>query len=180
MSRSLRTGIILKQPIQSAERHRLRELTGFALLAALLIVSKEAMQFLPNIEPVTLLLLLAAERYGWKALYPTYVFVLVEGLLYGFHLWFFSYLYVWAIWVALVIALRRFSHPLLWAILAGLFGLLFGTLCSLPYWIIGGAAAAVSWIIAGLSFDLVHAAGNLVIVGILYLPLSTALKKLPQ
>lgn len=173
-------GITLKPHTRSAEPNRLRELTGFALFAALLVISKEVMRFLPNIEPVTLLLLLAAERYGYKALCPTYVFVLVEGLLYGFHFWFFSYLYVWAIWVAAVAALRRFSHPLLWTILAGIYSLLFGALCSLPYWITGGAAAAVSWIISGLSFDLIHAAGNLVIVGVLYFPLKSALQKIPM
>lgn len=146
-----------------------------ALFAAMIIAFKEVMNALPNIHPVTLLLLLAAERYGFKALLPTYVFVLVEGFIHGFHIWFIGYLYVWALWVLLVIALRRFSHPALWVVLAGMHGLLFGTLTSIPFFFTGGVALGVSTILTGLSFDITHMCGNIVMVGLLYVPLKRAL-----
>ena len=163
--------IILKQPTRTDSPIKLRELTVLGVFAALLIIGKEAMAFLPNIEPVTLLLLLLAERYGFKAFLPLYAFVLVEGLLYGFHLWFFAYLYVWAIWVLLVVLLRRFSNFLFWAIAAAVYGLLFGALTSLPYFVTSGVAGGVAYIVGGLSFDIIHCVGNLLMVLVLYLPL---------
>ena len=159
----------------SDKRKWLKELVILSLFAAMIIAFKEAMNVLPNIHPVALLLLLAAERYGYKALMPTYAFVLVEGILHGFHIWFVGYLYVWALWVLLVIALRRFSHPVLWTILAGVFGLLFGTLTSIPFFFTGGLSLGITTIVAGLSFDIVHMFGNMAMVGLLYVPLRKAL-----
>ena len=100
-----------------------------------------------------------------------------EGLLYGFGIWWFNYLYIWPLLVALVMPLRKWSHPVLWAIVAGLFGLLFGTLCSIPYFITGGPGAGFGYIVSGIPFDLVHCAGNFVSVLILFYPLDQVLKK---
>lgn len=150
------------------------------MFTALLIIGKEAMSFLPNIEPVTLLLLLLAERYRFKALLPVYAFVLVEGFIYGIHTWFFAYLYVWTIWVLLVIALRRLSHFVFWAIAAAVYGLLFGTLCSIPTFVTLGVAGGVAEIVGGLSFDITHCIGNFVMVLLLYTPLKMLLDRLDK
>ena len=146
-----------------------------SLFAAMIIAFKEAMNVLPNIHPVALLLLLAAERYGYKALMPTYVFVLVEFVIYGFGIWWITYLYVWALWVLLVIALRRFSHPLLWTIVAGIFGFMFGILDTIPYFIISGPAGGFTYLIHSIPFNLYHMFGNIAMVGLLYVPLRKAL-----
>ena len=150
------------------------------MFTALLIIGKEAMSFLPNIEPVTLLLLLLAERYRFKALLPVYAFVLAEGFIYGIHTWFFAYLYVWTIWVLLVIALRRLSHFVFWAIAAAVYGLLFGLLCSIPTFVTLGVAGGVAEIVGGLSFDIIHCVGNFVMVLLLYTPLKMLLDRLDK
>jgi len=150
------------------------------MFTALLIIGKEAMSFLPNIEPVTLLLLLLAERYRFKALLPVYAFVLVEGFLYGVHMWFIAYLYVWTIWVLLVIALRRFSHFLFWAVAAAIYGMLFGALTSVPYFVTGGIGGGIAYIVGGLSFDIIHCVGNFAMVMILYIPLKMLLDRLDK
>jgi energy-coupling factor transport system substrate-specific component len=138
------------------------------------------MAFLPNIEPVTLLLLLLAERYRFKALLPVYAFVLVEGFIYGIHTWFFAYLYVWTIWVLIVIALRRLSHFTFWAIAAAVFGLLFGLFCSVPTFIALGVAGGIAEIVGGLSFDILHCVGNFVMVLVLYAPLKKLLERVDK
>ena len=161
-------------------RIKLRELTVLGMFTALLIIGKEAMSFLPNIEPVTLLLLLLAERYRFKALLPVYAFVLVEGFLYGIHMWFIAYLYVWTIWVLLVIALRRFSHFLFWAVAAAIYGLLFGALCSIPYFFTAGIGGGIAYLVAGLSFDITHCIGNFAMVLLLYTPLKMLLDRLDK
>lgn len=54
-----------------------------AFLSALLIVSKEALSFLPNIELVTLLLILYTNLLGLKtSIYITFIFTTVQALIY--------------------------------------------------------------------------------------------------
>ena len=150
---------------------RLRKLVFFALCSVILIVSKEIMSSLPNIEPVSIFVITLSVYFGIQALIPVYVFVFVQIFLYGFGLWAAAYLYVWAVLVFITLALRRFSSAPLWCIVSALYGLIFGTLCSLPYFITGGWGAGIAWIVSGLSFDLIHCAGNAVIAAILFKPL---------
>ena len=69
----------------------------FAILGAMTFAAKYVMSFLPNIEPVSLMVMLFAVVFGWKALYPIYLYVLMEVLFYGISLWNINYLYIWAV-----------------------------------------------------------------------------------
>ena len=122
---------------------------------------KMAMAQLPNIEPVSLMVMLAAVCFGWRGLYAVYLYVFLEFAVWGIGLWNIAYLYVW---------LALFA-----AALSGCFGLLFGALCALVYWITGGWAFAVSWWVAGIPMDLLHGAGNFVVALALFRPLRRAL-----
>lgn len=166
----------MKRPTPSALN--VRELTALAVFAALMIALQVALAGLPNIELVTLLIILATIHMGKKAFLSVGVFVLVEGLIYGFHLWWINYLYVWPILILIVLALRRWSHPILWAIVAGIYGLGFGTLCSIPYFITGGWGAGIGYIISGIPYDIPHCIGNIASVLLLYYPLELVLKKI--
>ena len=67
-----------------------KELVRDAFLAALLLVLQVSLSWLPNIELVSLLMILYTlvfRRHVWVILY---VFVILEGLIYGFGLWWFS------------------------------------------------------------------------------------------
>ena len=70
------------------------ELVLFAILGAMCFLGKLLMAGLPNIEPVSLLVILFAITFGCKALYPIYTYVLLEFLIYGFNLWSINYLYI--------------------------------------------------------------------------------------
>lgn len=155
-----------------------REVTLFAMLAALTFGAKWVMSPLPNIEPVTLMVMLFGAVFGWKAIFPVAVYVVAELLFYGLGVWNFYYLYIWLIPMVLGIALRKVESPLGWAIAAGFFGLAFGALCGLADLLIGGwAYAAAKWV-SGISFDLLHGAGNFVIVLTLFVPLRKLVEKL--
>lgn len=146
-----------------------------ALLGALLHVSKFAMSALPNIEPITLLILLYALTFGMRVTLPAVgVFIGMEGLLFGFGLWWVSYLYVWPLWLAYVWLLRKNTGLLFWAASSGVFGLLFGFFFAIPYLLAGGPAAFFSYWVGGIPFDLIHCVGNVVLVFALYLPLKRA------
>ena len=166
----------MKRPTPSAPI-KLRELTALAVFAALMIALQVALAQLPNVELVSLLIILATVFLGPKALLAVFAFVLAEGLISGFHIWWINYLYVWPLLVLVVWALRRWSHPLLWAVVAGFFGLFFGTLCSIPYFLTGGLGAGIAYIIQGIPFDLIHCVSNIAIVALLFYPLEKVLAK---
>lgn len=156
----------------------LRQIALFGVLAALTFGAKVAMSALPNIEPVSLMVMLFAVVFGWRALYPVYLYVLMEILLYGISLWNINYLYVWTVLAVVSILLRRLQHPVWWALIAGLFGLAFGLLCTPVYMVIGGFDYGIRWWLAGLPFDALHAAGNFVIALVLFVPLRRLLQRL--
>lgn len=149
-----------------------------ALLGAILLAAQVALAPLPNIELVSLFCLVYTLIYGCKALSAIAVFVILEGLVYGFGLWWLVYLYIWVLLWAAVMLLRRWSSMLLWALVLGLYGLLFGALCAIPYLFAGGPGAALSWWISGIPYDLLHCVGNCVSVLVLYKPLYYLFNKL--
>lgn len=109
------------------------ELTIISLFGALLLVVQVGLSYLPNIELVSLLIIVFTIMLNAKIVYVLFIFVLAEGLLYGFGLWWFCYLYVWEILALFVYIFRKRREPLFWAIVSGTFGLLFGVLCSFVY-----------------------------------------------
>lgn len=156
----------------------LRQITLFAMLAAMTFGAKWVMAFLPNIEPVTLMVLLFGAVFGWKAIFPVAVYVAAEFLFFGFGVWNIYYLYIWLIPMVLGMVLRKMESPLGWAIAAGFFGLAFGALCTPVNLIIGGWGYALAWWISGIPFDLLHGAGNFAMALILFIPLRKLMEKL--
>ncbi len=150
----------------------------FGVLGALTFALQVVMGVLPNIEPVSLLVMLFAVTFGWKSLYAVYTFVVMEILFYGFSLWNVYYLYVWLILAVAAIALRKNRNPLAWAVLSGAFGLMFGALCGIVDVFIGGFSYAAAKWVAGIPFDLLHCGGNFVIALLLFCPLRELLQKL--
>ena len=71
-----------------------RELVGNAFLAAILVIVQVAFSFLPNIEFVSLLIILYTLVFEKRTVVIIYLFALLEGILYGFGVWWIMYLYV--------------------------------------------------------------------------------------
>ncbi len=148
-----------------------------ALFGGLMYVSQVVMSSLPNIEIVSLLIIILARKFSFKALASVYIFVLCEILTYGLHIWVVNYLYVWAILAVIVCLVKKINNTIFYAIISGLFGLLFGSLCAIPYFFTLGFAGGITYIANGLWFDLLHSVGNFLIVLILYKPLIIAFDK---
>lgn len=161
-----------------AKKVSLQELILFGILGALTFAMKFVMAGLPNIEPVSLSLMVYGAVFGFKALYPAYVYVAMEILYFGLGTWNICYLYIWAILVVAAILLRHMRSPLGWAVLSGAYGLLFGALCGIVDVFIGGFGYAVSKWISGIPFDIAHCAGNFCIALVLFKPLRELLEKL--
>lgn len=150
----------------------------FGILGGLTFAAKFAMSFLPNIEPSSLMVMLFAVTFGWKGLFPTYVYVALEILIYGPSTWNIPYLYIWLILFTAAWLMRRMTHPVGWALLSGVFGLLFGVLSLPSYWAMSGFAGGLAWVISGIPYDIAHCAGNFIIALLLFVPLRKLLNKL--
>lgn len=150
------------------------------ILAAVLFAGKLAMSFLPNIEPVTTLIILYTLTYKKQVFPIVYTYVLLEGIVFGFGIWWVSYLYIWSVLVLVVLLFQKLDHALLWAVISGAFGLSFGALCAIPYLVSGGPGAAFTYWTSGIPYDILHCAGNFVLTLVLYYPLRGVLKRLRQ
>ncbi len=157
-----------------------RDSALLSMLGALMFVLKMALAWLPNIEPVSLLVIVYMVVFGWKGLCSVFVYIALEYMVWGFGLWSACYLYVWPLLAVLAMAFRRMESPLGWAVLSGAFGLSFGALCALVYLVAGGWAAAISWWTTGIPFDIMHCAGNFVAAAVLFKPCKNILTKLKK
>lgn len=155
-----------------------REITLFGMLAAVTFGAKWVMAALPNIEPVSLMVMIFGAVFGWKALFPVAVYVAAEILFYGLGPWNINYLYIWPLLAVLSVAARKMRHPLGWAVLSAMFGLMFGALCAPVDVFIGGWGYAVSKWVSGIPFDLTHCAGNFVIALLLFVPLRNLIERM--
>ena len=155
-----------------------RDMTLFAVLGAMTFGAKYVMAGLPNIEPVSLMVMLFGAVFGRKALYPIYIYVAMELLFYGLGTWNIMYLYIWPLLGLLAWLLRRMDQPLGWAVLSGSFGLLFGALCAPVDVAIGGFGYAAAKWVSGIPFDIAHCIVNFVIAMVLFVPMRKLMKKL--
>lgn len=159
---------------------RIRDIAIIGVMSAIIIVAQVALAFLPNIELVSLLIILCTLVLGTKSIFIVYVFVMVEGMLYGFGMNWVNYMYVWTILFIIVMLFRKIHSTIFWAIVSGFYGLSFGALCSIPYFLTGGIASGFAYWVAGIPFDIAHGIGNFGAAIVLFYPLYTLLDKVSK
>lgn len=155
-----------------------RDVAAVGLMAATLEAGKMALNFLPNIEVVTLLLVVYTLQLGRRALYASLIFVGLECLVWGVGVWTAMYLYLWPLLTGVTYLLRRQTSHWFWILFCAVYGLLFGLLGSVPYIFLGGIKGALAWWAAGIPYDLAHCAGNFCLALLLFRPLSSLLTKI--
>lgn len=157
-----------------------KKLTLYAILTAILIISKEVLAFLPNIELVTFLLMLYALYLDvWGITLISVVFCFAQMALYGTGMWTISYFMIWPLYSWITYWMRNYltGHYLRMAIVSLIFGLSFGLLTAIPYFMLS-ISAGWSYFVRGLIFDLVHGVGNFIIMIVLYDPISPVMERL--
>lgn len=164
------------------KKRRIAEICIYGILGAFLFVAKFAMSSLPNIEPVSLLIIAYTITFGIKAICPISIYVLLELFIYGLGFWSIAYLYIWFILMFMVLIMHRVANksinPLYWALISGAFGLIFGALYIPLYIVSGGFAFAATWWVQGVPYDIVHCVANFVLCIILFKPITSTLLKL--
>jgi hypothetical protein len=155
-----------------------RRLVRIAFLSAILSIAMIALKPLPNVELVSLLVIIYSLLFGKDSLIIVTIFTLIEGIIWGFGLWWVSYLYVWPLLCLVVFLLQRFIKEefLIWAVVSGAYGLIFGALFAIAYIPVDPAYALSYWI-AGLPWDVWHAVGNFVLMAVVGRPVYRILKK---
>ncbi len=157
---------------------RIKDIAIIGMLSAVLVTAQLALRILPNIELISLLIILFTLIFGWRTIYTIYVFVLIEGLLFGFGIWWFSWLYIWLILFIIAKVFHRSRSVYYWAVISGIFGLIFGALYSLEIGVINGFPAGFGSWIQGIIFDIVHGIGNFALALVLFRPLYNVLDNL--
>ena len=158
-----------------------REITIFAMLGAVMYASKLLMEVAPNIHLLGVFTIAFTVVYRKKALYPIYIYVILNGIFSGCAAWWVPYLYVWTVLWAVVMLLPEHLpkklRPLIYMTICAAHGFLFGTLYAPAQAILFGMSfhGMVSWIIAGLPFDLIHGVSNF-FCGLLIVPVISALQ----
>lgn len=164
----------------------IRDIALIGVMTAVIVVCKEILSFLPNIELVSFWIILFTLFFRWRVLFVVPVFVLIEGCLYGMGPWWIMYLYAWPL-LALISYLNRKQESVwFWSILSAFFGLFFGLLCAIPYAVAGavnngicsGLYAGFTWWVAGIRFDVIHCIGNFVVMLVLYHPVRQAFERI--
>lgn len=148
-------------------------------MSAILYVAKVALEFLPNVELITFLTILYTLVFGTEAFIIVMVFNLFEFIQWGFGVWWVSYLYVWPFLVLITLMLKKILKEefVMWAVVAGVFGLIFGSLFAIAYLPVNPAYAFSYWI-SGLPWDVWHAACNFLLMLIAGQPIHRLLKKI--
>ena len=160
----------------------LREAIVFGLLGAIMFVLKFIMEVLPNIHLLGVFIVAITVVYRAKALYPIYIFVLLNGFFAGFTTWWIPYLYIWTIlWAITMLLPKEMSKKVaipVYSIVCALHGLCYGILYAPAQALMFGLdfKGMLTWIAAGFYFDIIHCIGNFAL-GFLIVPLAETLRK---
>lgn len=162
-----------------------RELAIFAMLGAIMYLSKIIMEWIPNVHLLGTLTMAYTLVYRRKALYPIYVYVFLNGLLAGFNTWWIPYLYIWTVlWGVTMLLPKNMSKkiaPIIYMVVCALHGFCFGILYAPAQAIMFGLSfeATLAWIASGFYFDMIHGIGNF-FCGMLILPIVSVLRYLER
>lgn len=176
----------MSSPVQN-KKNKLTpvEICIYAMLGTIMFTSKIIMEAAPNIHLLGMLTVVYTIVYRKKALIPIYIYVFLNGLYAGFNQWWIPYLYIWTIlWAVTMLLPKKMPRgvaTVVYPLLCSLHGLAFGALYAPVQAILFGFdfKQTIAWIIAGLSFDVIHAVSNFCL-GLLILPFSQLLTKLSK
>lgn len=160
---------------------KIKEIAVFGMLGAVMFASKMLMEILPNIHLLGTFIVAITVVYRKKALYPIYIYVLLNGIFAGFAMWWIPYLYIWTVlWAAIMILPKNMPKkvaPIVYIAVCSLHGFAYGVLYAPAQAIMFGLNfdSMLAWIAAGLPFDVIHGISNLC-CGVLIVPLVKLLK----
>lgn len=158
-----------------------KEIAIFGILGSIMYVSKFIMEIIPNVHLLGVFTIAFTVVYRKKALYPIYIYVILNGIFCGFAMWWVPYLYLWTIlWGAVMLLPKNMSkkmQTIVYMIVCAAHGFLYGTLYAPAQALLYGLSfkGMIAWIIAGLPWDCIHGISNF-FCGILIMPIIMTLR----
>ncbi|MBO7389895.1 MAG: hypothetical protein J6U39_00485 [Clostridia bacterium] len=160
-----------------------------ALAAALLSAGKQALAAIPNVEVVTLLIMLYAACFKPQiAFIATGVFIVIECFIWGIHTWVLAYIIHWnfvAFATFLLARVFKVKNRFIYLAFTIIVTACFGVLTTLIDAIIGAGRSTrtfshifVVTYVRGIYFYIVHVVGNAAFNIVLFAPMRTLLDKL--
>lgn len=144
------------------------------MLSALCVVGRMSFTWLPNFKPVTVMILLICLYLGVvDAMIVANIMIVATGIYLGMGYWIFEQMmaysliiliYFFLMWISF---LRKFFPQL---IIVFMLGMIYGLLMSIFEVYLFGMSSFWAYYARGISFDLMHAFGNLVFMIVLIKP----------
>ncbi|MFX3659751.1 MAG: ECF transporter S component [Ectobacillus sp.] len=161
----------------------IKSISLLAMLAALSVAGRVAFAAIPNVQPMTDIVIITALVMGTRfGVLNAVLTILVSNIVLGMGLWTFPQIFALTM-VALITGLcirPLFKRIPLWlmSLYAGFTGLLYGFFISVVQAPVFGFDYLLEYYVAGLPFDLMHAAGNVAFYYVLAPILVPLLEKL--
>lgn len=139
-----------------------KELVALSMLGSLMFLGQYIFQFIPNVEVVSLFVIIFSLVYDKKIFYSIVLFELLMGFSYGFGVWLLGYVIIWPMLAITTICLKNYlrEHYFRLSLFSGVFGFLFGGFYAIFYIFVGGFNLAFTYWISGIIFDIIHMIGN--------------------
>lgn len=150
------------------------------ILSAINVAARVLFQFLPNIKPVTSIIIITTLSLGlYIAMQVVVTTTLLSAILLGIGPYVFFQIFAWMIIVLITFFIKKYINPkniALYTIWAGLSGFVFGLIVSSEK-LLYGWAYFLTYYLAGIPFDALHALGNILFFPICYFALTPIFKK---
>ncbi|MGP4041373.1 ECF transporter S component [Gracilibacillus sp. D59] len=146
------------------------KLTLISLLAAVCVIGRITFQFLPNIQPVTSIIIISGAMLGvLPAICIAIITTYITNLFLGMGIWTIWQMIAWAL-IGLIAGLigkmKSQKQMFLLTIFAFIAAFIYGLIVNLGTFTFAGSF--VAYYLAGITFDIAHAVGNVIFMIILY------------
>ena len=155
-----------------------KDIAIIGLLSASITTGKLVLSFIPNVEIVSLLFIIYTIIFGIKySIIISIVFTTTEMLIYGFSTWLLVYYLIWPLLIIITYLIKEnIKSEYGYAVIAGLFGLFFGTFFAVAESFFYGYAYGLTYWVRGIPFDILHGVSNFIIVLFLFDPMIKIMK----
>jgi uncharacterized membrane protein len=154
-----------KMKLQKSNIFSVREIAYLSLIIAACVVGRTAFQFIPNVQPMTDIFLIITIQQGMsRGLIVSLLAVMITNLYMGMGIWTISQLISYGLIIILTGFLAKIPYFkekfILQIVFSFVVGLLYGFIISCVDAQILNISAFLPYYLQGVSFDLMHAAGN--------------------
>lgn len=159
-----------------------QEITAVALLTALCVAGRWLFSSLPNIQPMTAMILLVVQGMGMVyGMAVATLSIFISNLLLGFGPWtvaqIAAYLVVCAVFRLSLIPFSGKASVVFRAVMAGILGFVYGLIVSFNALAFLPLRSLPLYYISGLSFDALHAASNTIFYILLFRPFLRVMRR---